>query len=503
MVLKLRFIISFLLLGGFAVKAQTQIGNDIIGSVTEDYSGDAISLSSDGKIVAIGAIWFDGKNGKNTGHVRIFENQSGNWVQLGNDIEGKKTNDLLGSSVSLSSDGKTVAIGTPQMDLTGHEKEEKAIVQVYRYTNSEWKQLGDDIIGEDFKGKHNGSISLSSDGNTIAIGTPFNTENTDCTGADPNTKCYAGLVRIYQYNNGTTTWEQLGNSIYGKKHTDNSGASISLSSDGEIIAIGATQSSSLEDYKYGYIHLYKYDKTNKVWNQLGEDIKGSSNEYTGNSISLTPNGKFIAVGYSGDKRKVRVFAFVNNKWHLLGNEIDGKDAKSGFSNSISLSSDGKTIAIGGEFDFNNKGKAYIYKHNIAIWEKSGDAILGQEDGDMFGDTVSLSADGTVLAIGAPNYAKKTGLVQIFDLKPKVLSTTKSTESTKGLFYPNPTTGILKIHKSELTSGKIILRNCIGAKLKTFNLTNSEEIDISDFSVGIYFVEAINNNKPLVKKIFKK
>ena len=70
----------------------------------------SVSLSSDGSTVAIGALGNDG-NGSNAGHVRIYKNISGTWTQQGSDIDGEAAGDYSGYSVSLSSDGSTVAIG--------------------------------------------------------------------------------------------------------------------------------------------------------------------------------------------------------------------------------------------------------------------------------------------------------------------------------------------------------------------------------------------------------
>ena len=57
-----------------------------------------------------GAYGNDG-NGTSAGHVRIYKNVSGTWTQQGSDIDGEAADDQFGYSVSLSSDGSTVAIG--------------------------------------------------------------------------------------------------------------------------------------------------------------------------------------------------------------------------------------------------------------------------------------------------------------------------------------------------------------------------------------------------------
>ena len=60
--------------------------------------------------MAVGASGNDG-NGENSGHVRIYENVGGTWIQVGQDIDGESEGDFFGYSVSLSSDGTIVAIG--------------------------------------------------------------------------------------------------------------------------------------------------------------------------------------------------------------------------------------------------------------------------------------------------------------------------------------------------------------------------------------------------------
>jgi hypothetical protein len=86
-----------------------------------DYSGTgSVSLSSDGTTVAIGARYNDG-NGSGSGHVRIYAWNSATsaWEQQGADIDGEAANDWSGNSVSLSSDGTTVAIGAHGNDGNG------------------------------------------------------------------------------------------------------------------------------------------------------------------------------------------------------------------------------------------------------------------------------------------------------------------------------------------------------------------------------------------------
>ena len=106
-----------------------QKGEDINGEANGDWSGArGVSLSADGKTVAIGAKLNGYRtNGSGRGHTRIyrFDDQAlpspGQWVQVGDDIDGEDAIDESGYAVSLSSDGMSVAIGAPYNDGNGND----------------------------------------------------------------------------------------------------------------------------------------------------------------------------------------------------------------------------------------------------------------------------------------------------------------------------------------------------------------------------------------------
>jgi hypothetical protein len=148
-----------------------------------------VSLSSDGKTVAFGGPQNDG-NGDLSGHVRIFQwtESTSTWTQVGADIDGEKANDVSGWSVSLSSDGKTVAIGAIYNAGNGLSS---GHVRIFQWIESKsiWKQMGADIDGEERSDESGYSVSLSSDGKTVAIGAPYNHGN----------GYLSGNVRIFQW----------------------------------------------------------------------------------------------------------------------------------------------------------------------------------------------------------------------------------------------------------------------------------------------------------------
>ena len=156
----------------------TKIGDDIDGEAVQDFSGYSVSLSSDGSVVAIGAFYNDG-NGSNSGHVRIYQNDNGTWTKIGDDIDGEASGDQSGISVSLSADGSTVAIGAPQNDENGNAS---GHVRVFQNTSGNWTQVAVDINGEAAGDQSGISVSLSADGSTVAVGAHKNDDSGDNAG---------------------------------------------------------------------------------------------------------------------------------------------------------------------------------------------------------------------------------------------------------------------------------------------------------------------------------
>jgi len=82
------------------------------GVENNEFSGRSVSLSSDGSIVTIGAYNHDA----GMGTTRIYKNNTGTWLQIWADIVGVVNWEDSGNSVSLSSDGGIVAIGAHYND---------------------------------------------------------------------------------------------------------------------------------------------------------------------------------------------------------------------------------------------------------------------------------------------------------------------------------------------------------------------------------------------------
>ena len=363
----------------------TKIGSDIEGEFNFDRNGHSVSLSNDGTVVAIGAhlnnaedyaydyYYQEGGYKGDYGHVRVYQLANDNWSQLGSDIDGESQGDNSGYSVSLSDEGTIVAVGAIQ-----HEFSDTGVVKVYNFINNSWSQLGLDIIGEAAGDRFGHSVSLSSDGTIVAVGAIGNNNDTGHTRVfqlttETPTDTGSGSGSGSVTNEPTTTptavpngnWTQVGSDIDGEALGDRSGYSVSLSSDGIILAVGAIGHAG----STGHTRVYIFTDGN--WSQIGNDIDGeSTGDQSGYSVSLSSSGDVIAIGANradgaglSASGHARVYAFNadNNAWEQMGDDIDGESAGDESGNSIALSNDGDTLAIGASKHNGNDGHVRVYQ----------------------------------------------------------------------------------------------------------------------------------------------
>jgi hypothetical protein len=452
--------------------SQTQIGQTINGEAAADEFGRSISLSSDGNILAVGAYLNDG-NGIDSGHVRVYENINGTWIQQGQDIDGEAPNDNFGSSVSLSSNGNILAVGGPVNDGNGINS---GHVRIFENINGTWVQIGQDIDGEAPNDFFGWSLSLSSNGNILAVGAP----------ASGGNGINSGHVRIFEYQNGT--WVQVGQDIDGDPF-DNLGFSLSLSGDGNILAIGAL----LGNNGTGYARVYQ--NLNGSWTQVGQDIDGEADtDLFGAWLSLSSDGSILAVGAPGHDGNgdtsglVQIFQNQNGSWIQVGQDING-EAADNESGSVSLSADGSVIAIGApRNDENgiNSGHTRIYKNQNGTWVQLGQDIDGEASFDEFGLGVSLSSDGSILAISATGNdgnGDSSGHVRVYDLSALLSINEQSLVGFK--LHPNPSTSQFHIQLEDTSQLKSVrLYNQIGQLVLQ---TKETVIKTENLTSGIYLV----------------
>ena len=190
-----------------------------------------------------------------------------NIDQLGPNIIGEAAGDNSGWAVSLSGNGNRIAIGAPANDGNGNFS---GHVRVYEWIDPYWVIMGSDIDSEatgDFFGE---SVALSANGTRLVVGAPANDGGGDAS----------GHARVYQWNDSTSTWVQLGGDLDGEAARDNFGSSVAISAEGNKIAIGAVYNRNR-----GHVRIYEWNDS--LWVQMGADIEGEgSGDFFGNSVAL-------------------------------------------------------------------------------------------------------------------------------------------------------------------------------------------------------------------------
>ena len=383
----------------------------IIGNEFENFWGTSVALSADGSILAVGAPGLLG--GNSTGYVQLYNMSSGSrWKQIGADIKGNITGDNFGVSVALSADGTTLAVGAYAYTSYDDPNAIPGYVRVYSIIGI-GGQIGQDIIGEAPADLSGAFVSLSGDGKTVAIGAHGN----DGNGAA------SGHVRVYQMRNSESNWMQLGQDIDGEAEYDLSGWAVSLSADGKTVAIGSPYLNDDVDWSYGQVRVYYFDDSASSWVQQGLDIVGDlSGDEFGSSVALSADGDILAIGAptyleAVSPGYVKVYHLQDDGWKQMGNTIKATADKGYFGYSISLSEDGKTVAVGDYYTNENGadgGSVSVYQFDDAslIWIQHG-KINGEDTLDWFGTAVSLSADGNMVAVGSPQSGENRGNVRVF------------------------------------------------------------------------------------------
>jgi len=475
----------FLLLSLFSLLSysQIQIGEDIDGETINDLSGSSVSMSSNGSIVAIGAEQNSDANFI-SGHVRVFENQNGNWVQIGEDIDGEGEFDKAGESVSISSNGSVVAVGAPGNDGAGH-------IRVFENQNGEWIQIGQEIQGLNIGDSFGISTSLSANGTIVAIGA----RQQDIT--------LPGYAQVFENQNGS--WQQIGQNIVGDAGGDDFGINISISNDGNILAIGATENGG-DDLGSGYVRIF--ENQNNTWTQIGQDILGTAvSDIFGSGISISGDGTIVAIGAprnddnGNSSGNVQVFENQNGTWVQIGEDILGEEGDI-FGSSVSISDSGNILAVGAPFNSGNgssSGVTRIYQNQNDTWIQIGQDIFGEDSNDISGAAVSISGDSSTLVIGAPfnsDNGDSAGHVRIFNLSDLLSVETEVINKFK--LFPNPATSILNIElKQNAILENINIYNSLGQRVQNSKILT---IDISNLSSGIYVVEVITTKEKSLQKL---
>lgn len=239
--------------------------------------------------------------------------------------------------------------------------------------------------------KHqNQHLSLNQTGTVLAIGTPL-----DASGGS-----MSGSVKIYEWAN--SEWTQKGVQVNGSAG-EQLGCSVSINSDGSVIAAGAPSANKTRIYSF----------SGSAWVSRGSYIAGENpGDQSGHGVCLSGDGNGVAIGapLNDDSGHVRIQSWDGSSWTTVGSDIDGEFAgrQSGFN--VSMSANGTVVATGVPLNANaqsNSSLLRILEWNGSSWVARGNLIDGAEKGC----SVSLDAAGDTVAIGIP----LAGVVKIYRL----------------------------------------------------------------------------------------
>ena len=326
--------------------------------------------------------------------------------QIGSDIYGDNNYDSFGQAISINGEGNVIAACSPYYSNVVAWGGQ---VKVFEENNGEWVQKGNDILGTLEEEGLGWSVGLNNAGDIMVIGVPYNQE----AGSS------YGKVLAFHFVNGE--WVQLGNAIFGESDGDLAGWTVSINASGYTIAVGAVEAVD-NDIETGLMRVYEYNQTNETWEKFGNDMEGNTiNSYFGYSLDINDEGNIVAAGAPSDNTNgtdagiVKIYEKSNNDWIQKGQSITGNPGyQLGWS--LSLTNDGSKIAIGANKANNDNGIVKTFIFNNGNWEQFGNNIEGDDNNG--GSSVSLNAEGNRISVGFAGDASQgnaAGMLKVFKL----------------------------------------------------------------------------------------
>ena len=440
----------------FAQEAYVKASNTDAG----DLFGFDVTLSDDGNTLAAGAI-----GAELSGAVYVFTRDSGGvWTQQAYvKASNTEADDGFGWDVTLSDDGNTLAVGAPGEDsaatgVNGDQADNNRIdagaVYVFtRDTGGVWTQQAyvkasntdaDDSFGI--------SVTLSDDGNTLAVGAGG--EDSAATGVNgdqtDNNRIDAGAVYVFTRGSGGV-WTQQAYVKASNTGLSNLFGGVTLSGDGNTLAVGADRESSTATGvngnrnddggpapASGAVYVFTRD-TGGVWTQQAYVKASNTGAYDGFGwdVTLSDDGNTLAggahyecstaTGVNGNQPNDSapaagaVYVFTRDSGGVWMQQAYVKasntDAYDYFGTSVTLSDDGNALAVGARYEESAAtgangdqtdnsaqwaGAAYVFTRDTGgVWTQQAYVKASNTDaGDSFGKSMALSDDGNKLAVGA-------------------------------------------------------------------------------------------------------
>lgn len=380
-----------------------------------DFFGYSLAFSSDGTTALVGAPDTVINGHSQAGAVYAFTQANGTWsttptmtLQDPNDA----VNDDYGYSVALSADGKTFLIGSPGLSVAGNNQAGGVYVYTFSSNSSTAQEFTDPNDGA--YDRYGTSVGLSDDGKTILVGDPY-------VKVGGNTS--VGVVYVYNQNNGTwsgTPSQTFADPLAGA--FDDFGTSVALAGNNGSALIGAPGTTVSGNGSVGAAYVFL--QNNGTWSgtpaHAFADPLAALSDGFGSSVALSSDGSTALIGAAGTTVSGNSFAgaayvYTQNGSVWPNSPIAKFDDPQGgasdfFGSSVALSADGGTALVGAYgttvSGISDVGTAYVYVQNNGVWSGTPTKTMGNPTGaaGSFGNSVTLSNDGTVAFISAPTTA---------------------------------------------------------------------------------------------------
>ncbi|SPF49700.1 exported hypothetical protein [Candidatus Sulfopaludibacter sp. SbA4] len=312
-----------------------------------------------------------------------------------------------GSSVSISADGNTAVVGGPcDNNFSG-------AFWIFKRSAGVWSQEGNKMLTNQSNGQQ-GVTAISGDGNTIIEAGTGNTASA----------LNGGAWIFIRNSNGT--WSQQGGTLVPNDTDDppGFGTSIAISSDGNTAIVGGTGDGG------GTGAAWIFTRTGGQWTQQGPKLTGNDASATGIaatfgilqgvSVGISADGNTAIVGGNYDNNQIgAAWIYVRGSdgtWSQQGPKLTAHDATGNpqQGRSVAISGDGNTAAVGGFLE-PNLGAAWIYTRTNGTWSQQGPQIVGTgaSGNPLQGTSVALSQDGGTLLSGGNGDANGVGAAWVF------------------------------------------------------------------------------------------
>ncbi len=409
-----------------------------------------------------------------SGAAYIFElSSTGTWSQRAY-LKASNTGvgDFFGRSLAISGDGNTLAVGATLEDGTStgvngyqfsdNELQSGAVYVFVRSSAGAWSQQAYiKASNTEMYEQFGRALTVSSNGNTIFVGVPR-----EATGLDGdqtrNGAPQSGGVYVFE-RNSSSVWSQTALiKASNLQAGDNFGEAVSVSSDGNVLLVGAPFEASLATgingdqtnnagNDTGAAYLFVRSSTGS-WNQQAY-IKASNPEefdVFGARVAISGDGNTLAVGadsedsnatgINGDQtnndalQSGAVYVYARSGTDTWAQQAyikaSNTDAYDFFGSDLSISDDGNSLTVGAPGEdsssnaingdqinnnVNGSGAAYLFvRSSNGTWSqqayiKSPFAVSGV----TLGTSVSMSGDSNAIAIGAFRFDNNAGEVYLY------------------------------------------------------------------------------------------